>query len=98
MMRQPQHAPRGIRDSAMTHLHERYGDSVSEQHLRCCGGHRCKVKGAQLPLQWEVHRHVTHCRQAAAFHRGHRHQARAFCLHESVAMIVNRASLPSCSM
>lgn len=47
------------------HLHERNGNGVPKNHLNGGAGDRRQVKGAQLALQWQMHRQVAQLQQGS---------------------------------
>lgn len=66
--------------AAPPRLHQRDGHRVAKDHLDGCGCDWRQVKGAQLPLQRQVHCQVAGSLQCAAPLAGDAHQARALGL------------------
>lgn len=52
--------------------HERDGHRIPKNHLDRGRCHRRQIKGAELPLQWQMHIHVANPGQSIALHGGHR--------------------------
>ena len=57
--------------------HERDRHRVPKHHLDCRRRDRRQIKRAQLPLQRQMHVHITRGGKRVALHRGHRHEVDA---------------------
>lgn len=59
-----------VLDPTPPHLHDGSDEGVSKHHLQCRGRQRCKVEGAELPLQGQVHVQVTQALQRRLLRAG----------------------------